>query len=68
MFSRLFRKTPFKNMHGYIIYVRREKLVWLNHVNSVAIELLVAKKCQSFLNLCPNCLSNTNVFTSFLKR
>ena len=41
--SRLYKKAPFKNMHGYIIYVRREKLVWLNHVNSVAIELLVTK-------------------------
>ena len=37
------KKVPFKNMHGYIIYVRRENLVWLNLVNSVAIELLVTK-------------------------
>ena len=37
------QKAPFTNMHGYIIYVRREKLVWLNHVNSIAIELLVTK-------------------------
>ena len=36
-----FKKAPFKNMHDYIIYLRREKLVWLNHVNSVVIELLV---------------------------
>ena len=28
---------------GIIIYVRREKLVWLNHVNFVATELLVTK-------------------------
>ena len=43
MFSRLFKKAPFKNMHCHIIYVRREKHLWLNHVNSVAIELLVTK-------------------------
>ena len=43
MFSRLLKKAPFKNMHSYIIYVRREKLVWLNHVTSVAVELLVTK-------------------------
>ena len=49
MFSRLFKKAPFKNMHGYIIYVRREKHVWLNHVHYVAIELLVTNKCQQLL-------------------
>ena len=71
MFSRLFKKAPLKNMYGYIIYVRREKHVWLKHVNSVAIELLVTKKkinVSSYLKLYPNRLSNTNVFTTFLKR
>ena len=43
MFSRLLKKAPFKNMHGCLIYIRREKLIWLNHVNSVAIEFLVTK-------------------------
>ena len=42
-FSGLFKKAPFINMHGYIIYVRKEKHVWLNHVNSVAVELRVTK-------------------------
>ena len=70
MFSRLFKKAPFKNMHGYIIYVRREKLVWLNHVDSVAIVL--QQNCNkinvsSYLNICPNCLSNTNVFYNVSK-
>ena len=37
MFSRLFKKASFKNMHGYIINGRREKLVWLNHVNYVVV-------------------------------
>ena len=36
-------------MHGYIIYVRREKHVWLNHVNSVATDLPVHNKCQQLL-------------------
>ena len=31
------QKASFKNMHGYIIYGRREKLVWLNHVNYVVV-------------------------------
>ena len=43
MFLRLFKKALLKNMHGYIIYVRREKDAWLYHVKSVAIELLVTK-------------------------
>ena len=43
MFLRLFKKALLKNMHGYIIYVRREKHAWLNHVNFVAVELLVTK-------------------------
>ena len=63
----LFKKAPFKNMHCHIIYVRRKMHIWLNHVNSVAIEL-VETNVSSYLKLCPNCLSNTNVFTTFLKR
>ena len=44
MFSRLFKKASFNNMHGYIINVRREKHVWLNHVNSVAVRSRLTKQ------------------------
>ena len=54
MFSRLFKKAPFKNMHCHIIYVRRKKHIWLNHVNSVATELLETN-VSSYLKL--HCMS-----------